>query len=42
MKQNTKDPHVKKSLHNILIKVGKDHPKSKENLLPCTIEALNS
>jgi hypothetical protein len=34
IKQNTKDPHLKKTLQNILVKVGKGHLNPRDNILP--------
>ncbi len=34
IKQNTKDPHLKKTLQNILVKVGKGNPNHRDHFLP--------
>ncbi len=42
IKLNSNDAHVKKSLHNILVKIGKSHPNPRDKTLLPTVEILAS
>jgi hypothetical protein len=42
IKLNSKDPHLKKTLHNILVKIGKNHPNSRDKQLQSHVEVLSS
>lgn len=42
VKLNSKDPHFKKTLHNILVKVGKTHSNPRDKALMSNVEVLSS
>lgn len=42
MKLNSKDPHMKKTLQNILVKIGKNRPNYRDKATASNAEALSS
>jgi hypothetical protein len=42
IKQNSTDPHIKKTLHNILVKIGKTHPNPRDKTLVSHVEVLSA